>query len=501
MNLRTRLTPNWFLPALAISLATGLFVSNARAQMLYSDSEPAPRNVTYKFEIGPKSPQPPIMKYRLLPSHVELVPGNAAPLYHRAILLTSQKTANMENSREYWMKVEEYRSIPLADFPVEEVEKLLVHHDNAFRETAFAARRTYCDWELPTREHGTDLFGVLLPEIQEMRTLARLLALRIRLRIAQGRLDEAMRDLQTGYAMARHVGNRDFLVNALVGIAIAAMMHEQLLVAISQESTPNLYWSVVNFPTPLIDITNAVDVERDSFLIIFPELTEATKDFGDQAFWDQKLIDVISRRDYLNSGQTIAPDDTPSTEVNWEKMVIRTAIFSQVPRVKRELVEEMGYNQDAVAAMPGSRALLIYSRNNFERIRDDLLAPLGLPYYQASKFYAGHNNLPSRPIVAGDPLGIANVILPAVQQVDRAEVRSECWVDMLQVTEAIRDYAATHGSLPESLDQIEALPIPMNPYTNQPFLYTRQKDNPLQATLEEADSTLPQRFEITLRKP
>ncbi|PQO40716.1 hypothetical protein [Blastopirellula marina] len=501
MNLRTCLKPSWFLPALAITLATGVLATNARAQMLYSDSEPAPRDITYKFEIGPKSPQPPIMKYRLLPAYVELMPGNAAPLYHRAILLTSRMTANMQNSTEYWTKVDEYRSIPLAEFPIAEVEKVIANHESALREATYAARRSYCDWDLPTREHGIDLFGVLLPEIQEMRTLARLLALRIRLRIAQGRLDEAMKDLQTGYAMARHVGNRDFLVNALVGIAIAGMMHEQLLVAISQESTPNLYWSLVNFPTPLIDITNAVDVERDSFLVIFPELTEATKDVGDQAFWDQKLLDVIARRDYLNSGQTIDPNDTPSTEMDWEKWAIRSAIFSQVPRVKQELVEDMGYDAAAVEAMPGSRALLIYSRNNFERIRDELLAPLGLPYYQARKFYADNNKLFPPPIVAGDPLGIASVILPAITQVDLAEVRSECWVDMLQITEAIRDYAATHGSLPESLDQLEALPIPMNPYTNQPFLYSRQKDNPLKATLEEADSHLPQRFEITLRKP
>ncbi|RCS54150.1 hypothetical protein DTL42_03090 [Bremerella cremea] len=501
MILRNYVKPSWYLPALVVAWAVGLLSPVTQAQLLDDGQDkPAPQNETLKFEISPKSPQPPIMKYRLLPSHIDLQPGNAAPLYHRAILLTSQMTGNIKNHQEYWTKIDQWRKDPLNELPLEEVEKVIAQHDLALQEATYAARREYCDWSLPMREQGTNIFGILLPEVQEMRTLARLLSLRIRLRIAQGRLDEAMHDLQTGYAMARHVGNRDFLVNALIGITISEMMHQQLLEAISQESTPNLYWSIVNIPTPLIDIRNALDVERDSFLIIYPELQEATQDIGDRAYWDQKLLDVMKRTDNLRIGQTISSNDFFLSNEDLELWGLRLAVFSQVPRVKQELVSEMGYDKEAVAAMPSSRALLLYTRNNFERVRDQLFAPLGLPYYQSQKFDS-ENKLFSSPLVTGDPLGIAALILPSVQQSTNYATRNQCWPNMLQITEAIRDYAATHGSLPESLDQLATLPIPMNPYTNQPFLYSRNKDNPLQATLEEANSHYPLRFEMSLRQP
>lgn len=495
MILRNYLRLSWSLPAFVMAL--GILAPVAQAQMLYTDSSPSPNTITHTFDISPKAPQPPIMKYRLLPSHYELTPGNASQLYHRAILLTSQHTANMENPMEYWQKVDQWRSTPLESFPIDEVETLLNTHNGALREASYAARRSYCDWELPTREHGTDIFGVLLPEIQEMRTLARLLSLRIRLRIAQGRLDEAFEDLQTGYAMARHVGNRDFLVNALVGIAIAGIMHEQLLEAISQESTPNLYWSLVNFPSPVIDIRNAVDVERDGFLIMFPELLEAEQAIGDQVYWDQKLTEVITRTRQLVSASNIG---APHGVKEWEALAYRTAVFSQVPRVKQELVEKMGFDQEEVNAMPGSRAILLYSLNNYKRLRDEFLAPLGLPFYQAVNFYPDDDRLSSN-ITSGDPIALASLLLPSSVQVQRASVRDQSWVDMLRATEAIRDHAAKHGSLPETLDQVDGLPIPMNPFTNEPFIYTRDENNPSQATLEETQSHLPHRFEITLRQP
>jgi hypothetical protein len=51
-------------------------------------------------------------------------------------------------------------------------------------------------------------------------------------------------------------------------------------------------------------------------------------------------------------------------------------------------------------------------------------------------------------------------------------------IDTLRTVEAIRHYAATHGStLPESLDQMVDTPIPSDVLTGKPFQYERSGDS------------------------
>lgn len=497
--IRCQVLRNCLTAATIVASILGAFVSSVHAQFVEYSSGPG-AVVTYTFSVSPKAPQPPLMKHRLYPAFSEQFPGNAAPLYQRAILLISQKSGKLESPIEYWQKIDEWRVLPLDQLPLDEVEQVVQLHSGALQEASYAARRSFCDWNLPTREHGVDLFGVMLPEIQAMRTVARLLALRIRLRLAQGRLDEAVADLQAGYAMARHVGNRDFIVNALVGIAISSMMHEQLLTAISVDSVPNLYWSIVNQPNPLIDIRNAIDVERDSVVTIFPELKEAKKSIGDQEYWNQLLLDVIRRVERLRSNKPISLLEDDSSEFDMGRLAYRTVVFSQAARVKEELVEQLGYRSDEVDAMPGSRAILLYSLHAFERQRDAYLAPLGLPYYQAKTFYPAANQF-SEDLTSGDPLGISQLLLPSTLQIQQASVRDIRWSSMLQALEAIRDFAAAHGKLPETLDQVDRLPIPNNPFDNQPLRYQWQADKPWEATLEGTSDVLPLRFQLTLRQP
>ncbi|MCC9605985.1 hypothetical protein LOC68_20160 [Blastopirellula sp. JC732] len=472
-------------------LVLSICSSSAHAQF-FEQSTGENATLTYTFSLTPKSPQPPIMKYRLYPSYSEQVPGNAAPLYHRAILLISQHSAHLKSPLKYWQEIDEWRLTPLEELPIDEVETVVNSYSSSLQEASFAARREHCDWNLPIKEHGVDVFSVLLPEIQEMRTVARILALRIRLRLAQGRLDDAIADLQTGYAMARHVGNRDFIVNALVGIAIGSIMDEQLLTALSVDSTPNLYWSIVNQPTPLVDIRNAIDVERDNIVTVFPELKEAENNIGDQAYWDQKLQDVIARNQLYQSNPR-------QNELDLMNLAYRAAIFSQVERVKQELVDKFGYDKRAVETMPGSRAILLYSYRHFQRLRDQYIAPIGLPYHQAQQFYPADNQI-SRELTVGDPLKLAETLLPSLATFQNSAARQDRWYAMLLAVEAIRDYAAIHGELPESLDAVR-LPIPKNPFDDQPFTYQRQADAQTNATLEGVSARLPLRFQITLRQP
>jgi hypothetical protein len=72
----------------------------------------------------------------------------------------------------------------------------------------------------------------------------------------------------------------------------------------------------------------------------------------------------------------------------------------------------------------------------------------------------------------------------------------------LRVIEAIRMHAAATGSLPKSLGEIKAVPVPANPVTGKPFAYSLQGET---ATLE-IDAAEPEqqrvnwRVELTLKK-
>jgi len=81
---------------------------------------------------------------------------------------------------------------------------------------------------------------------------------------------------------------------------------------------------------------------------------------------------------------------------------------------------------------------------------------------------------------------MASMLLPAVAQVIKAQIRVEQSVARLATVEAIRDYAARHQQLPESLDNLQnLLPWP-DPFTGQPFGYERRSANEAKLTSQPA---------------
>ena len=190
----------------------------------------------------------PALKYRILPGRLELVPGNAAIFYHRAIqmmLQTGYRRALENRGKEPpethhpEAEIAEWVSGPIARIPVEEARKQIQYYENALHEVELGAVRKTCDWEFELREETIEL---MLPEIQEIRSLARLVALRARLAVLEGKTDEAVHWLQTGYAMSRHVSEGTTLIQALVGIAISSVMNATLLDLMQAPGTPSLFW-------------------------------------------------------------------------------------------------------------------------------------------------------------------------------------------------------------------------------------------------------------------
>ena len=99
--------------------------------------------------------------------------------------------------------------------------------------------------------------------MQETSALCRLLVMRTRLEIAEGRIDSAIHWLQTGLALGRHVGQHaSTLIQSLISAAITTQMAVPLEDLIQAPGAPNLYWAVANLPRPFLDIGSALDGEK-----------------------------------------------------------------------------------------------------------------------------------------------------------------------------------------------------------------------------------------------
>ena len=176
----------------------------------------------------------PALKYQLLPERRTLVAGNAAIFYHRAVELMLDKYSSVREQRASKQKVpafaderllETWLSGPLSAIPREQAQRLLDDRRNALREVELGARRLSCDWEFDQRDEGV---SILIQEISEMRSLIRLVALRARVAVLEAHIDEAIRWIQTGFAMARHASQGPLLIQSLVGVSMSQTMSRPL---------------------------------------------------------------------------------------------------------------------------------------------------------------------------------------------------------------------------------------------------------------------------------
>ena len=253
-----------------LAVVTALTISGpASAQSATkSDEPPQPRVLV----VSPMAAPVPALKYRLLPSSADLNPGDAAPIYLRA---HGYEDSTLEPA---WNQIAEksskWQGLPLKDFPVAEARAFVNLWSGKLKQIEFGTRRKTCDWNYTLPEERLNAIGILLPDAQSMRQWSRVLALKARVEIAEGKYDEAVRTIETGMAFARHVAEGPFLINGLIGIACSNHMLAFLDDLIAQPGAPNLYWALTALPRPLISLRNSLEVEQKLGENLIAELTE-----------------------------------------------------------------------------------------------------------------------------------------------------------------------------------------------------------------------------------
>ena len=435
-----------------------------------------------RLKVYPKAAPLPALKHRLVPAPAERTNGNAAPAYLKAMGFVEQNNARMELTkleREWYEKATpeqqsnvdyppyNWSKIPPSQLPLEQVERYL--HLISFQEPMLydaARRKNYSQYRAMERESNP--IGYLLPEVQQMRDLARKQIVRCRFAIAQNRTDDAVEIIGQMMAMANHVGQDEFIVSCLVGVAIQGLATTEGLNLSQQESTPNLYWAIAACPQPIIDVSNAIKTERSLLKRQFPSLNEVDETVRPKEYWSDFVKRILPKwnefAEELNTWNQTAnlPSDLDSFQ-------FATRIAARYEPARRFLNEVCGMSNEQLDAYPTTQVAFLAMLKYHAIANDKATTLFYLPFSYKRK-------LPDSDLKRWQAeLGwiskaVDSFMLPSSQiyeAITRENQRTALW----QTVEALRMTAShNNGKAPATIDEF-VVPAPLDPVCNKPFEY------------------------------
>jgi len=428
------------------------------------------------------------LKWRLLPEMLDQTPGNAALLYGTATNLAAgpPKRADMDRVIA-WLDMDPDK------LPRREIIEFLGNFRGPLRQLELAARRERCHWDVPVRTEG---FGLILPNLSPYRDLARILSLKARVHVAAGRYDQAVHEIQTGLAMARHLTEAPTLIHALVGTAVASQMLKDVENLIQSPGGPNLYWALAGLPRPFVDFRKGIAFERDALYLAMPKLRTALTRKRTPQEW-QGLAEEIAK--IFQMSRSLSGRQQPS-DTQGRLAATALAIYSY-PLAKKYL-RALGKTPEQVEAMPVQQAITLYYLDGYERIRGEVFKWHALPYWQAHEGLQRAQRLladaTQRKAAVFSPLVW---LVPSLTRARFITARLNRHIAALQCIEAVRMYAADHdGEPPAALSDVRDAPCPIDPVTGRPFVYqaagrTITLDAPAPRGLAPTDGT---RYRVTL---
>lgn len=462
-----------------------------------------------EMTLYPRGEPRPALKYRLIPDDFDMVDGNAAIYYLKAMGFLEQNAAHEQlmklqreaekraspEAKDYGEVVPPYMwlSLPPSELPLEKVKEFLqltAFQSDFLRE---AAKRKEMSMDRHIRSVQNPL-AYLLPEIQSMRELARLQSLRCRVAVAENRLDDAIAILGQEYAMSHHLGQDEFLVSNLVGIACAGIAWEDALYLVQHPQAPNLYWAFTALPHNMFDLRQSYAFERQLLYEQIKILREVDETLRPVGFWQDFLDRLSSQSEVVD---IVASEFRLSHDTIYDPTTLRATLVVYVaaayPGAKRFLIEQCGMTQAQVEAYPTAQTVFLAIVRLYDQARDDLFKWSYLPYWQVEPGPNGHGReMPWQTLTEqyGWCAVPTSTLLPAVMAARAAAARHQQLTALVQTVEAIRLYGAAHDNkLPPSLDVLP-VPTPLEPYTGTPIAYEFRDDHailtghPLQGGLQ-----------------
>lgn len=322
-------------------------------------------------------------------------------------------------------------------------------------------------WDHRLRDlRGPAVYAYTLPDVQEIRSMARLLRIRIRHQVKQGDFDGAVSSVGDGLRLAEFVGQGETLIQKLVGIACASIMRDGIREIITTPGSPNLYWALAGIPRPPIDVSESVLWELNNIHKVLPVLNDAESGNWSEADASTKWSAAVADLNALSSGILDGPEANVA-------LAIASVTFAD--QARQRLLQN-GFDRKRLERLPALQIVLIDASQELRRIADEmgkghlLPANIARPVLQREedefRLWQKDNRMRSVGSI------IASLLFPAVRQAKEAETRTLMTFNRLMTLEALRMYAAEHdGKLPESLEELSTVPALPDPYTGQPFKY------------------------------
>jgi hypothetical protein len=381
---------------------------------------PADRpEMVIRLSVQPMAAPKPALRYLLLPELREMQPGNPIPNYLKC-MMDQDFTAPQE-----------------------------VLSPSALRQADWAARLDKPDWQI-LQKLKVEGIGLLIPDVQKLRSLANALQGRFHEEVAQRRFDDAIVTAKTMFAMSRHMAEHPTLIGDLVGIAIAYVAIGPLEEMLEQPGCPNLYWALTALPNPMISLAGGIEGERVMIGSEFHELSDTAPMTADQINTLARHIDKVREFD-------------KSFKLTTRAWLEARAKLKNVVRAARARLVESGLPEELLLRFPAAQVILLDEKREYEVRRDEIMKLMSLPAWQFSALHAQVR----RP----KEFNLFEFLLPAVHKVRQAQGRLEQRIAMLRHVEALRLYAAAHdGKLPTTLSKIN-VPLPVDPFTGKPFRY------------------------------
>lgn len=462
----------WFLGSFTFSLLGTLALGQGQAVGLWVDKkEPDPPPPQYKLlKIHPQAAPSPALMYRLDPEILKQESGNAVQNYYRAY---SPEWASFRyRDQDYWKKEEEWLNLPIDKLPPEADKR----NARYLWEIERGTNRSYADWDMiPGIKRDGIMF--LLPDIQGMRQFARDLTLRTRFELKEKDYPAAIKSMRTTITMGRHVAKGVTLIQGLVGIAITTIGFKQVEDGIQQPGFPNLYWALAALPSAPIDLREAMDGEKFLMESITPGLRDILYSKKPKAVGQPELQAMVEKFREAMTMSGNGGSNRSDIEKWMEKVGLSVTMAAALPAAREKLLK-FGWEPKALDGLPPLQVVLMCEILIYDEAYDSILKWLNVPYWQAKAdlektIKAGKLNEGSG--VSPIPLGVlARLLLPATSKVLEAKVRIQRYLAQLMVVEAIRMHAAQTGKLPQTLEDIKIVPIPVNPVTGKPFSYKNE---------------------------
>ncbi len=432
-----------------------------------------PKETLVRLTVSAAAVPQPALKHVLLPEFRDLNPGNPIQNYMKCFMEREKFFIDKDEVD----RREKLLAMPLAEFPASDLQ---AYGGSALRQADWAARLDNADWQM-LLQMKADGIRLLIPDVQEMRVLAKALKVRCRAEVAAGRIDAALRTEQTMFAMSQHLGEHLTLIGELVGVAIAQGALDPLEEMLERPDCPNLYWALTYLPSPLIPIDKCAQGERIWVKPAFGDLDESA------AMSAEQLEPAIESLSLLAEGGRAMPKG------GLRAWLSEHAADEKAMNEARQHLVESGISEDRLQTFPAEQVLLLDEWRKSLESHDDVIKLCFLPVWQIDDHIAQHRA--KGPIVFD--------LAPAIERVLHRRAVLDQRIAILRHVESLRLYAAEHGKFPATLAELWT-PLPVDPMNGQPLQYESDGTTAhLRGSApkgEEQNAAFHLHYEITLRK-